>query len=169
MQPQGLSPLKNVGDGVKRICSMCSEKNIWRSLDEESADGWISSRGWSGGVLSSPFWSFDVLLKLNCCWQNLWEVLGKYFKKEASAKLLLSLSSFFCQFSGKSPPGPDTVRKDQRGGGKKSIRYHNWTITTYSVERKASIWICFSLLPALLCLFQGTLRPESQNSLSLQR
>lgn len=72
-----------------------------------------------GAALSSPFWSFDVLLKPNHCWQNLWEVLGKYLKKGASAKRLLSLSSCFCQLSGKTPPGPDTVRKDQKGREKK--------------------------------------------------
>lgn len=58
---------KNVGDGA------CARRiNIWRSLDEKSADGWISNRGWSGGTLSSPFWSFNVLLKPNHCWQNRW-------------------------------------------------------------------------------------------------
>lgn len=45
---------------------------------------------------------------------------GKIFKKErerereVSAKLPLSLSSCFCQLSGKTPPGPDTVKKDRK-------------------------------------------------------
>lgn len=171
MQPQGLNPLKNVGDGVKKkICSMCWERKIWRSLDEESADGWISKRGWSGGALSSPFWSFDVLLTPNRCWQNLWEALGKYFKKEASAKLLLSLSLLYLPAQWKNSPWARHSKERPKGRGKKkSIRYHNWNIKTYYVERNASIRLCFSHPASLLCLSHCTLRPKSQNSLSIQR